>query len=114
VRHKNARFLDNNVLAHPHGLREIERLAATDIRVDFNQGLDARLVCKATARLLSRLRWTRYVRLACDSAARMKDVAKAVGYLRAAGGGATGNTSSMCSLPMMWKMRWNALNSSAP
>lgn len=86
VRHKSVRFLDNNVLAHPHGLREIERLAATDIKVDFNQGLDARLVCEATARLLSRLRWTRYIRFACDTASQMGDVEEAVSRLRAAGG----------------------------
>lgn len=32
-------FMDNNVLAHDHGLDQIDRMGCENIRVDFNQGL---------------------------------------------------------------------------
>lgn len=81
---RNIVFMDNNVLAHPHGLREIERLASMHYRVDFNQGLDARIIAadEGTARLLSRLKWYRPLRLACDSAEQIPHVRRAVELLR--------------------------------
>ena len=43
-------FLDNNVLAHEYGLQQIEELGREQIWVDFNQGLDARLITSEVAR----------------------------------------------------------------
>ena len=40
--------------------------------MDFNQGLDARLITPDAARLLARLRWIRFVRMACDTSAMQK------------------------------------------
>lgn len=82
VRHEKVAFYDNNVLASPHGIKEIERLAGSGLKVDFNQGLDARLIDDGVARRLARLKWWRPVRLACDTKAQMKAVQKAVTALR--------------------------------
>lgn len=37
-------LMDNNVLASPYGLSQIEIIADRGYKVDFNQGLDARLI----------------------------------------------------------------------
>ena len=49
-------FMDNNVLASPHGLQQIEAMGGQKIWVDFNQGLDARLVTPKTAALDCKLK----------------------------------------------------------
>jgi hypothetical protein len=77
--------MDNNVLAHPHGIAQIEKMARLDLRVDFNQGLDARLIDKAIAKRLAALRWLKPLRLACDHKSQMPNVDKAVRSLRRAG-----------------------------
>lgn len=60
-------FMDNNVLAHDHGLQQIEEMGNEKIWVDFNQGLDARLINNDVAELLARLHWIRFVRMSCDT-----------------------------------------------
>ncbi len=70
-------FMDNNVLASQHGLSQIEELGRTRIKVDFNQGLDARLVTDDTARLLGKINWNPYIRLACDTKSQMDSIAVA-------------------------------------
>lgn len=60
-------FLDNNVLAHEHGLQQIEDMGNKPVWVDFNQGLDARLITPEIADLLARLHWIRFVRMSCDT-----------------------------------------------
>ena len=44
-------LMDNNVLASNYGLEQIEKIIRMGLRVDFNQGLDARLVTDEIARL---------------------------------------------------------------
>lgn len=82
LRHKTAVLLDNNVLAHEHGLRQIKKIADMGIKVDFNQGLDARLIDDGVAKLLSQVKWLKPLRMACDYASMMKPVETAVGLLR--------------------------------
>ena len=82
LRHKKAVLLDNNVLAHEHGLKQIEKIGKLGIKVDFNQGLDARLINDDIARLLAKVKWLKPIRLACDSATMMEPVRKAVELLR--------------------------------
>ena len=84
-RHKNVVLMDNNVLAHDHGIAQIEKMARMGLRVDFNQGLDARLIDSGMARRLAALKWLKPLRLACDYKGQMPAVAKAVTLLRAAG-----------------------------
>lgn len=82
VRHKEVVFLDNNVLASDHGIQQLERIAELGLKVDFNQGLDARLIDDAIARRLSKIKWLEPLRLACDSKHQIKAVGKAVQLLR--------------------------------
>ncbi|MFZ5770503.1 MAG: radical SAM protein [Thermodesulfobacteriota bacterium] len=82
VRHPDVVLMDNNVLAHPHGLDQIDKMARLGLRVDFNQGLDARLIDDAAARRLGRLKWIRHIRLACDSSEQIAAVRQAVELLR--------------------------------
>ena len=78
-------FLDNNVLACDHGLQQIEEMGNEKIWVDFNQGLDARLIDDEIATLLARLRWIRFVRMSCDTPAMIPWVIKAAQRLVDAG-----------------------------
>ena len=78
-------FLDNNVLASDFGLDQIDRLGREQIRVDFNQGLDARLITPEIAKMLSKLHWIRFVRLSCDTSEMLPVIEQATAYLREAG-----------------------------
>lgn len=78
-------FLDNNVLASEHGLEQIDRMGKERIWVDFNQGLDARLIEPETAALLAELHWIRFVRMSCDTSDMLPIVEQAAAYLREAG-----------------------------
>lgn len=82
LRHKDVVILDNNVLASPHGVMQIEKIAKLGVKVDFNQGLDARLIDDGIARLLSKLKWRSPLRLACDHAMMIPHISKAVQLLR--------------------------------
>ena len=79
---KAAILMDNNVLAHEHGLSQIEKIIRLKIKVDFNQGLDARLITDEIAQLLSRVRWYRPIRMACDTRSQMPYIETAVKLLR--------------------------------
>lgn len=56
-------FMDNNVLACEHGLKQLENMIGADVRIDFNQGLDARLIDGDVADMLARLKWIRFIRM---------------------------------------------------
>ena len=77
--------MDNNVLACGHGLEQIDRMGRTELRVDFNQGLDARLITPDTAALLAKLKWIRFVRLSCDTSGMVPVIEQAAAYLKEAG-----------------------------
>jgi len=82
LRHNKVVLMDNNVLASDHGISQIEKLIKLKVKVDFNQGLDARLIDDSIAKLLSKVKWLHPIRLACDTSAQMKHVEKAVRLLR--------------------------------
>ena len=84
---KEAILMDNNVLASDFGLSQIEEIVRRGIRVDFNQGLDARIIAgnPDIARLLARVKWIRYIRMAYDHAVNEEPVMKAIENLKAAG-----------------------------
>ena len=60
-------LMDNNVLASDYGLEQIEKIVRMGLRVDFNQGLDARLVTDEIARLLAQVKWLKHIRFGCDT-----------------------------------------------
>jgi len=86
---RNAAILmDNNILAAgEYGIRQLEKIAKIGCKIDFNQGLDARLIVSNQdfPKLLSKIKWLNPVRLACDSPAMMKTVKEAAQLLREAG-----------------------------
>ncbi|MGN1216734.1 MAG: radical SAM protein, partial [Phocaeicola sp.] len=52
----NLILMDNNILASDYGIKQIEKIVDRKYRVDFNQGLDARLVTDGIADLISKVR----------------------------------------------------------
>ncbi|MGN1228661.1 MAG: radical SAM protein [Prevotella sp.] len=78
-------LLDNNVLASDTGIMQLEKIVRRGYRVDFIQGLDARLVTKEIARLLARVKWIKRIRFGCDSEPQLDDCANAVNLIRSWG-----------------------------
>ena len=78
-------FMDNNVLACQWGLEQMDDMIGQDVRVDFNQGLDARLIDDDVAKLLSRLRWIRFIRMSADTDAMLGTVLEAIERLKTNG-----------------------------
>lgn len=81
----NIVFMDNNVLASDWGIEQIDKLGQEKVYIDFNQGLDARLITPDIAKILAKVHWIRYLRLACDTSAMLPIIEQAVGYLKEAG-----------------------------
>ncbi len=55
---ENVRLLDNNILAYKDHINELIKLRDSEKRIDFNQGLDIRLITPENAKLLSEIkRW---------------------------------------------------------
>lgn len=84
---KSAVLMDNNVISSDWGLRQIENIVSMNIKVDFNQGIDCRLIAKDRniAKLLSHVRWIRHLRMAYDSSAITDEVTTAIAYLKEEG-----------------------------
>lgn len=78
---KNIILMDNNVLASEYGIEQIEKIVKLKLRVDFNQGLDARLVTDDIARLLARVKWIKRIRFGCDTAAQISDCERATALI---------------------------------
>ena len=60
-------------------------MGGQDVRVDFNQGLDARLITPEIAGMLARLKWIRFIRMSCDTDAVLGEVETAIRRLDEAG-----------------------------
>lgn len=84
---KSAILMDNNVIASDWGLQQMEKIISLKVRVDFNQGIDCRIIAKdkSIAKLLKRIPWIRYVRMAYDSSKITDEVEAAISYLKEAG-----------------------------
>ena len=78
-------LMDNNVLACDYGLSQLEKIAERGYHVDFNQGLDARLVTPDVARLLARVKWIKRIRFGCDTPAQIVECERAISLVRQAG-----------------------------
>lgn len=64
-------LLDNNILAHPHGIEQLRELAETDYRLDINQAMSVFLVTPETADILARIKWQKHIRFAVDRVAQI-------------------------------------------
>jgi hypothetical protein len=78
-------FLDNNVLACDYGIEQMQQMVGQEVRIDFNQGLDARLITPEIAKLLSELKWIRFIRMSCDTDAMLPVIGQAVDRLQTCG-----------------------------
>lgn len=74
----NLILMDNNILASDYGIEQIEKIVDRKYRVDFNQGLDARLVTDDIADLLSKVRWINQIRFGCDTQAQIRHCMDAI------------------------------------
>jgi hypothetical protein len=79
---KSVIIMDNNILACDHGIKQIERMIEKGLKIDFNQGLDARLIDDSIAKLLSRVKYIRFLRMACDSEEIIPKVKNAIELIR--------------------------------
>jgi len=82
---KDLVFMDNNIVAHDFGLQQIENAIKENIRIDCNQGLDARIIAKDVEiqKLLARAKWCNSgIRLACDHKSQMEPVKKSIEAIR--------------------------------
>lgn len=66
-------FLDNNILAYGNCKSFLQYLVDGGYKIDFNQGMDIRLVTDEIAVLLSQVKWLRFLRFSYDHVS-MKDV----------------------------------------
>jgi hypothetical protein len=74
VRHKKVKFLDNNILALPNHKEILRELIDKNIKCQFNQGLDIRLVDEENSVLLSNLRYIGEYIFAFDDWAYLKQM----------------------------------------
>lgn len=81
---KEVVLLDNNFLAADKEFvrEQLEKAARIRLKIDFNQGLDSRLVTPENARLLASCRWIRFIRFSCDTVAMIEPVRRAVSLIR--------------------------------
>ena len=78
--HKKVVFWDNNILASPYWRNIFDELEELKIAVDFNQGLDARLLSEEIAVRIKALR-IQFIRLAYDSNGIRSSLQKAIELL---------------------------------
>jgi hypothetical protein len=82
--HKRVILWDNNILGNPNWRAIFDELIEVGLEVDFNQGLDARLVNREVAEKISRMK-TSVIRLAYDFHGIGPAVKRAIEYLADSG-----------------------------
>ncbi len=82
--HTKIIFWDNNILANPYIHNILDELIELKLDVDFNHGLDARLITLSIAKKLKKLR-IKYVRMAYDLIDYKDKVENAIKKLKKAG-----------------------------
>jgi hypothetical protein len=86
-------LMDNNFLANDFEFvkSQLKKAIWLDLPIDFNQGLDARLITPENAALLARCKWftvsgnNKYIRFSCDNSAMITPLRDAVKTLREVG-----------------------------
>ena len=73
----NIILMDNNILASDYCIEQLQKIAAMKLKVDFNQGLDARLVTDEIAKLLAQIKWINRIRFGCDTQKQIVDCERA-------------------------------------
>jgi len=79
--HSKIIFFDNNFLYNPYKDKIFKELKDFDKKVDFNQGVDARLITEDVASKIGELKLDSTIRIAYDSSKDGKAVERAIRYL---------------------------------
>lgn len=74
-------LMDNNILASQYGVEQLSTLIDSKYKIDLNQGMDARLVTKDVAQMLSLLKWIRFIRFSCDQKTQIESIIKTINLL---------------------------------
>ena len=82
--HKRVIFWDNNILASPYWEEIFQEVQEMKLEVDFNQGIDARLVDEKVASWLKKLK-IQIIRLAYDTPGIKEPLKRAIELLKEAG-----------------------------
>jgi hypothetical protein len=79
-------LLDNNFLAWKCASEVLEGMSLLNFPIiDFNQGLDCRLVTPKIANRLAKIKWIKYIRFACDTSSAVAPLMNAVKLLNERG-----------------------------
>ena len=78
-------LMDNNVLACDYGIEQLQKIVDRGYHVDFNQGLDARLVTPEIAALLAKVKWIKNIRFGCDTPKQVEECQRVVDMIESHG-----------------------------
>ena len=80
-------LMDNNFLAAPWDFvtAQFAKMKRLNLRIDFNQAIDARLITEDAARLCASVKWAKWIRISCDTDAMLPHCVAAMQRLRNAG-----------------------------
>ncbi len=78
-------LLDNNFLAMPSHIKKLQKYIDKGWRMDFNQGLDARLINKENAELLAKIKYKEMIRFAWDNIKDETEIIKGLEFIIKAG-----------------------------
>jgi len=84
-KHRDIILMDNNLLASPNWKTTLLDLQKEKVRVDFNQGLDIRLVDDENASYLAKLKYIKQLRFAVDDIKMEKQFRRGMEILKGAG-----------------------------
>jgi len=85
---KKVVLMDNNILASgDYCMEQLHKIIDLELRVDFNQALDARLVTGKNAQLLAKIHWldNNRIRFGCDTHAQIDECEHAIALLEGYG-----------------------------
>ena len=82
---KKLTLMDNNILAHPHGIEQLRQLAETDYLIDINQAMSVFEVTPEIADILAKMKWQKYIRFAVDRKAQIEGAYRAAELLNERG-----------------------------
>lgn len=74
-------LMDNNILACDYGIEQLQSLIGSGYYIDLNQGMDARLVDDRIAKILSQIKWIRFIRFSCDQKVQIEPIKRCVDLL---------------------------------
>ncbi|GHV06265.1 hypothetical protein FACS1894217_04580 [Clostridia bacterium] len=75
-------LMDNNILACDYGVSQLADIVGSGVKLDINQGLDARFVTAEVAAIFARLKWIKYIRFSCDTTAQIEPIYRTAAYFK--------------------------------